>query len=129
MNNCTHNNDSEDFLELSTNDPNDSALNDLSIIGRLISDRKINNSAIIAVLETTWNLGNNAQIKVIDINTITCKFTDEESRDAVLNAGPWVVTGATLCLRYWDPTLTLDEVQFTTCKLDPSPQLTVESHE
>lgn len=129
MNNCTHNNDYEDFLELSTNDPNDSALNDLFIIGRLISDRKINNSGIIAVLETAWNLGNNAQIKVIDINTITCKFTDEESRDAVLNAGPWAVTRATLCMRYWDPTLTLDEVQITTCKVDPSPQLTIELHE
>lgn len=60
-----------------------------------------------------WNLGKNVDIKHIDKNTITCTFNSTTTKEAILDAGPWAVRGATMNLIPWPPHLTLDELDFT----------------
>lgn len=100
-------------LDLSFNDLIHTAKTDLSLVGKVITRKQLNQKAIIVVLTTSWNLELNLAIKVYDNNIVTCSFNRLEDRDRVLNSGPWSIKGALLNLQIWSPSLTLEEVDFT----------------
>lgn len=98
-------------LDLSFNDLIHTAKTDLSLVGKVITRKQLNQKAIIVVLTTSWNL--ELAIKVYDNNIVTCSFNRLEDRDRVLNSGSWSIKGALLNLQIWSPSLTLEEVDFT----------------
>lgn len=75
-------------LDLSFNESTVTELTNLSLVGRLLSHKTINNKAIISVLHNTWNLGANVQIKALDRNLVSCTFRRVEDRDRIEAAGP-----------------------------------------
>lgn len=102
-------------LDLSFNELNHRGPSNLSLVGKLITQKTINNAAIISVLQSTWNLGQNVHIKSIDKNMVVCVFRKTADRDRIEDAGPWAVKGDLLNLQRWPSYLTLDEVSFSRC--------------
>lgn len=103
------------LLDLTINDDQETTLTDFTLVGRLITLKRVNHKAIHAVLQSVWNLGKNVVIKNIDINTITRTFKFETYRDKVLKMGPWAIKGATHNLIKWPSNLNLHELDFTQC--------------
>lgn len=102
-------------LDLSFNEFRPNELIILSLIGRLIFQETVNNKAIIAVLQSTWNLGTNVHIKALDRNLVACTFRRQEDRNKIEDMRPWSIKGALLNLKRWFATLTLDKVNFNFC--------------
>lgn len=102
------------LLDLTFNDNGNEAFNELTMVGKLISHKVINYSAINAILTSSWNLGPNIIIKSLNPNLILCTFRNAEDRDSIVNAGPWTVKEVPLNLQPWPPTLTLQEINFST---------------
>lgn len=100
-------------LDLSFNAPNLQEPTNLSLVGKLINQKTINNAAIISVLQSTWNLGQNVRIKPVDKNMVVCEFKRPEDRDRIEEVGPWAIKGPLLNWQKWPPNLTLDEVSFS----------------
>lgn len=105
----------DDILELDINEDRVNALNNLTLVGWLLSNKRINHKAINAVLTNAWNLGQKVEIKSIDHNTITCNFMLASNRDKIMEAEPWAVRGAILNLVKWPTHVTLNELSFTNC--------------
>lgn len=82
-------------------------------MGKVISHKPLNNKAIIFVLQSSWNLGPNVDIKVIDTNLVTASFVRPTNRTRILNNSPWTIKGSILNLQIWNPSLPLDEIDFT----------------
>lgn len=102
-------------LNLSFNEFRPNELTNLSLIGRLIFQKTVNNKVIIAVLQSTWNLKTNVHIKALDRNLVACTFRRQEDRNKIEDMGPWSIKGALLNLKRWFATLTLDKVNFNFC--------------
>lgn len=102
-------------LDLPINDEHTTNLTALSLVGRLLTTKRINFKVVTAVLQTAWNLGQNVAIKNLDNNTVSCTFTKYADRDRILKQGPWAIKGAILNLILWPPSLTLHELNFAHC--------------
>lgn len=102
-------------LDLSFNTPAINKINELTLVGGLISVKSINFKAILLVLTTAWNLRPNLQIKPLYCNKITCSFTCIEDLHRITETGPWAVKGAVLSLQQWNPNLILKELDFYLC--------------
>lgn len=102
-----------DWVNLTnTNDTEDDS-HALTLVGKVLSDKKINFTAINAILSTSWDMGPNVQITALDQNVVSCSFTYLEDRDRILGMGPWAVKGFVLNLLRWPPHLHLDEINFS----------------
>lgn len=107
-----------DCLDLIFNEEEDNIATDLTLVGKLISTKIIINSfAIIVVLHSTWNLGPNVSFKALGQNMVTYIFKNSKDRQRIENVGPWSIKGHLLNLQQWDPSLSLNEVDFSVCKV------------
>lgn len=104
-----------DILDLPLNDEQTTTLTALTLVGRLLTTKRINFKVITAVLHGAWNLGSNVTIKSLDATTISCTFNKIHDRDKVLNMGPWAIKGALLNILPWPPSLPLSELDFSKC--------------
>lgn len=84
---------SSEVLDLTINDDQDTNLTDFTLVGRLLTLKRVNHKAINPVLQSAWNLGQNVVIKSIDNTTITCTFKFAADRDKVLKWGPGPLKG------------------------------------
>lgn len=105
----------DSYLNLSFNKPHINALNELTLVGKLITHKTINFKATIAILSVAWELGPNISFQSLDRNTFSCTFKREEDRDRIIRTGPWAVKGAVLVLTIWRPELSLDEIDLKWC--------------
>lgn len=108
--------ESEPILHLPNSALKEGDVHDLTLIGKILSDRVVNFTAINAILSTSWNLGNNVQIASLDTNIISCTFSYSEDRDRILDKGPWAIKGFVLNLLKWPPHLLLKELDFSPCE-------------
>lgn len=83
-------------MELSFNDPRHLLPDDLPLVGKVITRKHLNQKEIILIRKSSWNLGPNVDIKVIDKNSITASFVRPEDRTRILNTVPWTVKGSLL---------------------------------
>lgn len=104
-------------LDLIFNEDEDYVASDVTLVGKLITMKSVNSSAINAVLQTTWNFGLNVSFKSLRQNTVSCTFKYAEDKQRIERAGPWSVKGHLLNLQHWDPSLSLNEVDFSVCKI------------
>lgn len=101
-----------DLLDLSINDNQTQAFNDLTLIGLIISDKTINFRATKAILHSVWDLSKSIQVFHLDRNMFACVFGSAHERDEVSSTSPWSIKGNIIVLRSWSPDLALDEVDF-----------------
>lgn len=102
-------------LDLSFNVPQSVEINELTLVGKLITTRTINHKAIVSILSAAWNLGSNIKFHQLDRNTISCTFSRKVDRDRILDTGPWAVKGDILVLSFWPPERTLAELDLSWC--------------
>lgn len=105
----------EQLLNLTNSALQNGDIYDLTLIGKILSAKVINFTAINVILSSSWNLGNNVRISMLEQNMISCHFSYAEDRDRILAKGPWAVKGAVLNLQKWPPHLPLEEIDFSTC--------------
>lgn len=103
-------------LVLSNSDPIEELFHERTLVGRILSEKVINFTAIKAILASSWQLGANVHIDLLDKNTISCKFVYDSDCERILESSPWVVKGCVLNLLRWPPTLSLEEIDFHHCK-------------
>lgn len=110
--------DSTDFnidselLDLSMNEPQTSKFNELTLIGRIISDKTINFKAIKAILSNAWDLDTKGKVSHLDKNLFSCSFGNITAKNKVLNACPWSIKGHIIILQSWSPGFSLEEIVF-----------------
>lgn len=106
-------------LDLTTSEPQDGGPNQHSLVGKIISDKVINFTAINAILSSSWNLRPNLHISALDRNIISCTFTYPQYMERILEADPWAVKGVVLNLLKWPPHLNLEEVASISASFGP----------
>lgn len=89
----------EEYLDLEFNKVLENHDTSLMLVGKAISNKSINFKAIQSVLTTTWNLGPNVRISQMDNNVFSSAFKNARDRDKVEQTRPWIVKGATICLK------------------------------
>lgn len=104
----------DSVLDLTLNAKESKLFNELTLVGKLITQKTINHKAINAILTTTWNLGQNVQITPLDRNMVAYIFQNTHDRDLIVNMGPLTVKGALLYLKPWPFDSTLHEIDFST---------------
>lgn len=104
--------DQDSLLDLSFNDPQSNEINELTLVGKFITNKTVNFKATLSIITNAWNLGSNVELKAIERNTITYTFRHKEDRDKVLASGPWAVKGALLNLKQWKANHILEEIDF-----------------
>lgn len=83
----------DDFLDLSINDSQSTAFNDLTLIGLVVSDKTINFKAVKAILLNVWDFGTKVQITYLDRNKFAVSFLTTVTKARVLEACPWAIKG------------------------------------
>lgn len=89
------------IIDLSFNKQETDAYDELTLVGKIISQKPRNHKAIFAVLTASWNMGTKILIKALDQNLIACTFRNSQNRDFIVRSGPWTVKGALLKLQSW----------------------------
>ncbi|KAK9284051.1 hypothetical protein L1049_012311 [Liquidambar formosana] len=84
----------------------------LLLVGKLLSNRGINKNALRSI-SRAWNILHGLTITELNPNIFLFGFTTEIERDRSFSARPWSVMGSHLVLKYWSPSLTIEEVDFS----------------
>lgn len=86
------------LLDLETIESKGSNINALTLVGKILSDKKIN---FTAILSSSWNLVPNIIINAPNHNVISCTFKHAKERDKIIEMGHWAVKGSILNLQHW----------------------------
>nr|POF18755.1 uncharacterized protein CFP56_59889 [Quercus suber] len=86
----------------------------LSLIGKFLSSRALNQRAAENVPRSVWKMGNDLKIVDIGEGLFQFKFSIESQIKWVLDNGPWSFENQLLVLRRWEKGMTPHSVTFTT---------------
>ncbi|KAK3225038.1 hypothetical protein Dsin_004900 [Dipteronia sinensis] len=70
----------------------------LRLIGKLLSNKSVNREAFMTVVPIIWRTLEGFEIKVIDGNTFSFTFKNEDDRRRILQGGPWRFDNALLII-------------------------------
>ena len=89
----------------------------LSLFGKFLTTKPINQRAAKNLLRTTWKFG--SDLKIIDVGEglFQFKITMESQLVWVLNNGPWSFDNYYLLLRRWEKGMNASTIMFTHCPL------------
>lgn len=90
---------------------------ELTLVGKVLTSKTINFTAINAIMSSSWKLGPNVQINALDNNVVSCMFTYPADRDRILKLSSWAVKGFVFNLLPWHPHLNLAKINFALCPL------------
>ena len=85
----------------------------LSLFGRLLSDRHQNQRALKTTLRSAWKMGSNLQIVDVGNNILQFKYSSEYQLQWVEKNGPWNFDNNLLLLCRWRRGLTSTNITFT----------------
>ena len=85
----------------------------LSLFGRLLSDRHQNQRALKTILRSAWKMGSDLQIVDVGNNILQFKFSSEYQLQWVEKNGPWNFDNNLLLLCRWRRGLTSTNITFT----------------
>lgn len=103
----------DDLLDLTINEEQQTAFNELTIVGSIILDKILKFLAVKSILVSAWNMGPFAHITVLGRNLINCSFSKTEDIYRIIRNSPWVVKGHIIVFLNWRPSATIDELNFT----------------
>jgi hypothetical protein len=84
------------------------------LVGRVISLRPTSKSTVTFNIETAWHFLSSVSIEETDVkNTFLFTFENHQDMIRVLELSPWNIRGHPLILKYWDPGMTLSELDFS----------------
>lgn len=79
------------WIDLENTTPHEDSINNLTLVGKVLSAKVINFAAINAILSSSWDLGPNITINSLDRNIISCTFKYKYDMDRLLEMGPWAI--------------------------------------
>ncbi|KAK9270144.1 hypothetical protein L1049_025720 [Liquidambar formosana] len=89
------------------------AASNLLLVGKLISVRGINKQAFKAIISRAWNISYGLTITDLGPNVFLFGFLKDIERNRTLCSGPWSIMGHHLVLKSWDPSLVIEEIDFS----------------
>ncbi|KAH7528312.1 hypothetical protein FEM48_Zijuj05G0059400 [Ziziphus jujuba var. spinosa] len=99
-------------VELIPDSRNAKKVADLSLVGKIISNRTFGKNVVTAILRKAWNVSKTFQVNVLQSYTFLFEFEHNEDRKKVLQRGPWNINGSHLVLKKWDFEKTFEEANF-----------------
>lgn len=87
------------LLDLTINDPSTTVFNDLTLIGRIVSNKMINFKAIKTILTNVWSTGSDLQISSLERNLFAYVFGKSSGKERVLATSPWSIRGHIVILQ------------------------------
>ncbi|KAK9265928.1 hypothetical protein L1049_021445 [Liquidambar formosana] len=78
----------DDILDLEADVDNALNATNLSLVGKLITDRSVNLNTVRAVAARAWNISGGLVITPLAINTFLFGFTEERDRRRIFTTGP-----------------------------------------
>lgn len=106
---------STNHLDLSINDTQVELQHNSTLVGHLITQKPINTKVMVAVLQSSWNLGKNVTFSVVNKSMVACTFSNKDDMKCIRSTGPWSVKGATLNLKPWPADIPVSEIDFKEC--------------
>lgn len=85
----------------------------ISLVGKLFSDRVINKNVIKAIILKAWRTSKSVQIVGLKENIFLFKFACEGDKKRILELGPWNIEGFPLILKMWHQNLSVEDMDFS----------------
>lgn len=102
-------------IRLNSNSPSAPAA--ARVLGRLVTNRGIKNSAIINVLRAAWSRYGSVRMTELDERTIAFEFASVGDMNLILDMAPWSIHGHSLNLKECPIIRCADEVDFNTMQM------------
>lgn len=83
-----------------------------TLVGKVITDRLLNKAAIKNMLIKAWGITVGLQVSDAGFNLFLFTFTNREDAQVVLDKTPWYVMNKLINLQWWDPQITMNELDF-----------------
>ncbi|KAG8387938.1 hypothetical protein BUALT_Bualt02G0073300 [Buddleja alternifolia] len=84
--------------------------NVFTIVGKVLSNKKINSGAVKSTLLKGWNAKNHVDVNLVEDDKFVFVFQDKEDFSKVINQSPWSFRGNLFVLNHWPPEKVLGQV-------------------
>ncbi|KAK3005119.1 hypothetical protein RJ639_016509 [Escallonia herrerae] len=102
----------KDTLELEEDTNNANKEYPLTLLAKIISNKKVNAKAVQSILFKAWNPNKGMKIQLMEENCFCITFNHDWDRTRVLESRPWSIMSSHMVVRDWPPDLTLKEINF-----------------
>lgn len=75
----------DDYLDVSINTPSKTTMIDLSLVGKILSDKKLNFSIVKNILLSAWKTKFRIKITILEQDLILCNFSDPKEMEKILS--------------------------------------------
>ena len=86
---------------------------EFNLIGKIISSRGFNSTAIQEITTKAWNPKGAFKVSGVARNVFVFAFEQGPDLKMAFNKRPWTIKGAHLILKEWNPELSWEEVDFS----------------
>ncbi|KAK3016308.1 hypothetical protein RJ639_007628 [Escallonia herrerae] len=102
----------EDTLELEEDTNNANKVYPLTLLAKIISNKKVNAKAVQSIIFKAWNPNKGMKIQLMEENCFCITFNHDWDRTRVLESRPWSIMSSHMVVRDWPPDLTMKEINF-----------------
>jgi len=89
------------------------ALNELTLVGKIVADRVLNKHAVRNTIIRSWNPKFGVTISDLDDNIFLFKFKSEIDLRRIWNGEPWTIMGNHLNLKKWHADANVNDIDFS----------------
>jgi len=104
---------SGDGLELEEDEEIVRALNNLTLVGKIVDDRVINKNTVRNRILCSWNPKFGITILHLDDNIFLFKFKSAVDIRRIWTGGPWMIMGNHLALKRWHANANVNDIDFS----------------
>lgn len=83
-----------------------------TLVGKVLNNKQVNKTAAKEIIGKAWEVYNNLQISHLGRNRFLFTFDSEEHTKKVMGRAPWFIMNHLLCLQYWIPEVSPQEIYF-----------------
>ncbi|KAK2999546.1 hypothetical protein RJ639_024651 [Escallonia herrerae] len=102
----------EDTLELEEDTNNVNKEYPLTLLAKIISNKKVKAKAVQSILFKAWNPNKGMKIQLMEENCFCITFNHDWDRTRVLESRPWSIMSSHMVVRDWPPDLTMKKINF-----------------
>lgn len=101
-------------FDLITNDKVESSKNELSLVGKIVFDKKHKFKVVKSILKSAWTTKQLVHFSSVEQNMIQCSFANHEDLENILETSPWNARCDHIVLIKCPAGSSIDALDFTT---------------
>ncbi|OMP01317.1 hypothetical protein COLO4_11974 [Corchorus olitorius] len=102
-----------DFLDLEIVDSGDAGNEEWMVVGKVIVDRNLNRSGVLAISRKIWPEKESPSIAEVEVNVYSISFASEEIMNRALEGNTWSIMGHCFNLKKWLANTPVREIDFS----------------